>query len=75
MPTPLDADRLHLIHPLQHPSAHRQPRVWVEGRGATIVDADGREYLDALAGRWNVNVGHGRRELAEEILRRRGGAS
>jgi adenosylmethionine-8-amino-7-oxononanoate aminotransferase len=28
-------------------------------------DAEGREYIDGLAGLWNVNVGHGRKELAE----------
>ena len=58
-------DRAHLLHPLHHPSTTVRPRVWVEGRGAIITDADGREYIDALAGLWNVNVGHGRRELAE----------
>ena len=59
------ADRKHLIHPLQQPGAHQHARVWVEGHGAVIRDADGREYLDALSGLWNVHVGHGRRELAE----------
>jgi adenosylmethionine-8-amino-7-oxononanoate aminotransferase len=63
--TAVDADLAHLLHPLHHPSAHRNPKVWVEGRGATITDADGRDYIDGLAGLWNVNVGHGRRELAE----------
>src|SRR6478672_11735155 len=58
------ADTAHLIHPLHHPSASRSPRIWVEGRGALIKDADGREYIDGLAGLWNVNAGHGRRELA-----------
>ena len=61
----LEADRAHWVHPIHHPSAHQQPRVWVEGRGSTIKDADGREYLDGLAGLWNVHVGHGRRELAD----------
>ena len=46
----------------------RRPKIWVEGRGTTIKDADGREYLDGLAGLWNVNVGHGRRELAEAAM-------
>jgi adenosylmethionine-8-amino-7-oxononanoate aminotransferase len=58
-------DRAHLLHPLHHPTAHQHPRVWVEGRGATLRDAEGREYIDALSGLWNVNVGHGRRELAD----------
>jgi adenosylmethionine-8-amino-7-oxononanoate aminotransferase len=30
-----------------------------------VRDADGREYLDGLAGLWNVLVGHGRPELAD----------
>jgi adenosylmethionine-8-amino-7-oxononanoate aminotransferase len=37
----------------------------VEGHGAMLRDAEGREYIDGLAGLWNVNVGHGRKELAE----------
>ena len=64
-PAAVASDRAHLIHPLHHPSAQRHPRIWVAGRGAILRDAEGREYIDALAGLWNVNVGHGRRELAE----------
>jgi adenosylmethionine-8-amino-7-oxononanoate aminotransferase len=30
-----------------------------------LSDADGRECIDGLSGLWNVNVGHGRAELAE----------
>jgi len=30
-----------------------------------LTDVHSREYLDGLAGLWNVNVGHGREELAE----------
>jgi adenosylmethionine-8-amino-7-oxononanoate aminotransferase len=30
-----------------------------------LRDADGREYIDGLSGLWNVNVGHGRGELAD----------
>ncbi len=58
-------DRTHLVHPLYHPADHAAPHVWVKGRGLTLTDAEGREYLDGLSCLWNVNVGHGRRELAE----------
>jgi adenosylmethionine-8-amino-7-oxononanoate aminotransferase len=37
----------------------------VRGQGARIWDAGGRRYLDGLAGLFVVQVGHGRRELAE----------
>ena len=63
--TLLDGDRAHLLHPLHHPSAYASTRVWVSGEGAIIKDIHGREYIDGLSGLWNVNVGHGRRELGD----------
>jgi adenosylmethionine-8-amino-7-oxononanoate aminotransferase len=63
-----EADLAHLIHPLHHPSEHQEARIWVEGKGAIIKDIQGREYIDGFAGLWNVNVGHGRRELAEAAM-------
>jgi adenosylmethionine-8-amino-7-oxononanoate aminotransferase len=38
---------------------------WAEG--STIHDADGRSYLDAAGGAVVVNVGHGRRSVAEAM--------
>jgi adenosylmethionine-8-amino-7-oxononanoate aminotransferase len=58
------ADREHLIHPLHHPVDHLDPVIYVRGRGATVQDIEGQEYIDGLSGLWNVNVGHGRAELA-----------
>jgi adenosylmethionine-8-amino-7-oxononanoate aminotransferase len=63
--TSLDTDLAHVLHPLHHPTTTQQPRVWVEGQGALMRDAEGRSYIDGLAGLWNVNVGHGRTELAD----------
>jgi adenosylmethionine-8-amino-7-oxononanoate aminotransferase len=68
-PAALDADRAHLLHPLHHPSAYATTRLWVSGDGALIKDSTGREYIDGLSGLWNVNVGHGRQELAEAARR------
>ena len=48
-------------------SARPDPPVAVEAHGSTIVDATGREYLDAAGGAIVVNVGHGRREIAEAM--------
>src|SRR5947208_383184 len=61
----LRVDREHLIHPLYHPADHARPLVIVRGEGAEIVDANGKRYFDALSGLWNVQVGHGRAELAQ----------
>lgn len=61
----LREDQQHVIHPLHHPQDHQHPLLIVEGRGAMLKDADGHEYIDGLAGLWNVHVGHGRTELAQ----------
>jgi adenosylmethionine-8-amino-7-oxononanoate aminotransferase len=53
-------------------SASPNPPVAVEAHGSTIVDADGREYLDAAGGAIVVNVGHGRREIAEAMAAQAG---
>ncbi len=60
----LESDRRHIIHPLHHPLDHQQPLLMVEGSGAVIRDGQGKEYIDGLSGLWNVNIGHGRKELA-----------
>ncbi|HEU4327031.1 MAG TPA: aspartate aminotransferase family protein [Roseiflexaceae bacterium] len=60
----IQSDREHVLHPLYHPSAHQDPKVWVSGEGALITDIDGNSYIDGLSGLWNVYVGHGRKELA-----------
>ena len=41
--------------------------VAVEAHGSTIVDAAGREYLDAAGGAVVVNVGHGRQSIADAL--------
>src|ERR1700735_5269267 len=57
-------DQRHLIHPLHFAKDHANPKVYVSGSGAILRTADGREYIDALSSLWNVNIGHGRKELA-----------
>jgi adenosylmethionine-8-amino-7-oxononanoate aminotransferase len=39
--------------------------VIVSGEGANIVTDEGQTLLDATAGLWHANIGHGRSELAE----------
>jgi adenosylmethionine-8-amino-7-oxononanoate aminotransferase len=47
-------------------------RVIVRGEGWTIYDAQGRAYLDGLAGLYVVNVGHGRKEIGEAMAQQAG---
>ncbi|MFO0899968.1 MAG: aminotransferase class III-fold pyridoxal phosphate-dependent enzyme [Pirellulales bacterium] len=61
----LALDQATLIHSLHSRSEQEHAHLWVEGRGAVLVDHTGKEFLDALAGLWNVIAGHGRGELAD----------
>ena len=61
----LAMDKSHLIHPLQVKGAHDNARIWVEGRGATLIDSNGDEFIDGLAGLWNNTAGHSAQELID----------
>jgi L-2,4-diaminobutyrate transaminase len=64
-----DLDRRFVFHPFTQLDQHAasDAPVIVEGEGVTLRDSRGRSYLDAMAGLWCVNVGYGRRELAEAL--------
>ncbi len=62
----IDLDKAHLLHPvsnLRHIQQHGALPI-ARGQGVHVWDTDGNRYLDGFAGLWNVNVGHGRKELA-----------
>ena len=61
----LEKDQEHMIHPLHHTAGHASGRVWVNGEGSYLDDADGNRFIDGLSCLWNVNAGHGRGELAD----------
>jgi adenosylmethionine-8-amino-7-oxononanoate aminotransferase len=46
--------------------------VIAHGDGAYVWDANGRRYVDATAGLWFTNVGHGRAEIADAVARQIG---
>jgi putrescine aminotransferase len=64
-----EADKAFHLHPFtNHPEMHAQgTHVIVSGEGCYLIDATGRRLLDGLAGLWCVNVGYGRREIAEAV--------
>ncbi|MGQ7793889.1 aspartate aminotransferase family protein [Faunimonas sp. B44] len=70
----LDAwDRGSFFHPSTHMGQHARgespSRIVTGGEGVYIVDRDGRRSLDAFAGLYCVNVGYGRKEIADAIAR------
>src|SRR5262249_38702724 len=59
-----------VLHPILPPrQLENKQLVIVNAKDSTVVDADGTEYLDAMAGLWCVNVGYGRTELADVAAR------
>jgi L-2,4-diaminobutyrate transaminase len=64
-----DLDRHHVFHPFTSIAEQQTagPRIMTGGNGVWIRDAEGREYMDAMAGLWCVNVGYGREEIAEAM--------
>ena len=68
----LDAwDRQTFLHPSTHFAQHARgespTRIVTTGSGVYIEDRDGNRFLDAFAGLYCVNVGYGRKEIAEAI--------
>ena len=61
------ADAKHHLHPFTDTKEINEQgtRVIVKADGVYIWDAEGNKLLDGMAGLWCVNVGYGRKELAE----------
>jgi L-2,4-diaminobutyrate transaminase len=65
-----ELDRRFFFHPFTALADHERtgpPVVIVKGEGVWLEDSAGNRYLDAMAGLWCVNVGYGRREIADAI--------
>ncbi len=61
-------DSAHHFHPFtDHKAFHAEggARIMTQADGVWIWDAKGNKLLDGMAGLWCVNVGYGRKELAE----------
>ena len=65
-------DIAHHFHPFtDHKAFHAEggPRVMTQADGIWIWDGKGNKLLDGMSGLWCVNVGYGRKELAEAAYR------
>jgi putrescine---pyruvate transaminase len=65
------ADLAHLIHPLTDHAelAETGPLVIERGEGCELIATTGARLIDGSSGLWNVNLGHGRRDLIEAATR------
>ncbi|MFT0169915.1 aspartate aminotransferase family protein [Paraburkholderia mimosarum] len=66
-----EQDRTHFMHPSTHAYDHASgalPGKIIRGaKGIRIEDHQGKQYIDAFAGLYCVNIGYGRTEVAEAI--------
>ncbi|VUD40451.1 putative aminotransferase [Thalassocella blandensis] len=57
----------HILHPTTSIVDIQKtgPRIVAQGNGVYVEDQHGNKQIDAIAGLWCVNVGYGRKELAD----------
>ena len=62
-------DARHHLHPFSDTVALNAEgtRIITRAEGVWLTDVEGRRYLDAFSGLWNVAVGYGRREIADAV--------
>jgi len=62
-------DASSILHPSTnaHEFAKTGSRIMQSGEGVYLHDTDGNRLIDAVAGLWCVNVGYGRKELADAM--------
>ena len=60
-------DSAHFLHPFTDfkDLNERGARVMTKAEGIYVWDSEGKRMLDAMSGLWCVNVGYGRKELAD----------
>jgi L-2,4-diaminobutyrate transaminase len=71
MTSAAELDRSHHLHPFTSvPGLLRDGATVIRrGNGVIVEDDRGRELIDAAAGLWCVNVGHGRREIVDAVAK------
>ncbi|MEE8364150.1 MAG: aspartate aminotransferase family protein [Gammaproteobacteria bacterium] len=62
-------DGAHHLHPFTNPKdlKNNAARIIESAQGIYLTDSDGKEYLDAMAGLWCVNMGYGRQEIIDAV--------
>lgn len=62
-------DRAHHLHPFTDYADYRQQpgRIISRAEHITIIDSDGREYLDGMSGLWCCNLGYSQPEIVAAV--------
>lgn len=61
-------DQKHFLHPtssIEQQQTQGPAVIFTEGTGIYLKDIEGNVYIDGMSSLWNVNIGHGRQEIAD----------
>ncbi|MFC4769754.1 aminotransferase [Effusibacillus consociatus] len=58
-------DKDHLWHAMYRYNEKASPTIATRGEGAWFFDTNGDKYMDGVSGLWCLNLGHGRKEIAD----------
>lgn len=61
----MQKDKDHLWHAMHKFDENNSPMIATEGKGSWFTDTKGDKYLDGVSGLWCLNLGHGRKEIAQ----------
>jgi adenosylmethionine-8-amino-7-oxononanoate aminotransferase len=59
---------LHFTQMADYQKPETRPLVLTGGKGTTVWDQNGKQYLDFLAGIYSVNAGYGQKRIAEAMM-------
>ncbi|WP_404322719.1 aspartate aminotransferase family protein [Cytobacillus firmus] len=64
-------DKKHFLHPtspIQQQQQQGPAFIFTKGEGVYLEDVRGKRVMDGMSSLWNVNVGHGRKELGQAAM-------
>ncbi|UOQ92136.1 aspartate aminotransferase family protein [Halobacillus shinanisalinarum] len=66
-----ELDKKHFLHPtspIKQQQEHGPAFIFTKGDGVYLEDVNGNRVIDGMSSLWNVNIGHGRKELGQAAM-------
>lgn len=65
----VNLDKSNFFHPFSNLAQHEKagPEIFAAAAGSRLIGADGKSYLDGIAGLWCVNIGYGDQRMVSAI--------
>ncbi len=68
----MEMDKKHFLHPTSNVKQQQENGpaiIFKKGEGIYVEDIDGKKYIEGMSSLWNVNIGYGRKEVAEVVAK------